>query len=154
MNRINFTFNAENFMKIKKEITLSLTIIFFFIMKYIGKYISAERFLTRECTSKILITQRKPLTCHKLLTNFITKLHQVVPEAGIELSYCDCCLRSSEQMFWYIMWPKQTTFVEIFNVCFVLRQILEWNEFDFYSASCLKQQFTGRHVDSLRHIKS
>ena len=43
MNRINFTFNAENFMKIKKEITLSLTIIFFFIMKYIGKYISAER---------------------------------------------------------------------------------------------------------------
>ena len=41
MNRINFTFNAENFMKIKKEITLSLTIIF--IMKYIGKYISAER---------------------------------------------------------------------------------------------------------------
>ena len=30
MNRINFTFNAENFMKIKKEITLSLTIIFFF----------------------------------------------------------------------------------------------------------------------------
>jgi len=57
----------------------------------------------------------------------------------------ECCLTSSEQ-FSAIWWQEQVTFLYDDDVCFVLDQ---HTELAFYSASSLKQQSSGRHVDHL-----
>jgi hypothetical protein len=61
----------------------------------------------------------------------------------------DRCLMSKEQFLSYIMMRTRYIWWEDNDVLFVLDQHAE---FDFYSASSLKQKSTGRSVASLWHI--
>ena len=55
----------------------------------------------------------------------------------------------SEQFFTYNMERTSYSRCDDNDVCFVLDQLPELN---FYSASSMKQQSTGRHVAPLGHI--
>ena len=62
----------------------------------------------------------------------------------------DCCLKPTQQFCSAISWRKQVNFQwDDDEVRFVLDQHAE---LDFYSASSLKQQSTGRYVTPLWHI--
>jgi hypothetical protein len=61
----------------------------------------------------------------------------------------DCCLMPTKQFFSYIMARTVNFQWDDDEVRFVLDQNAK---LDFYSASSLKQQPTGRHVAPLGHI--
>ena len=61
----------------------------------------------------------------------------------------DCCLTPNEQFFSNIMWRKGYIQWDDNDIHFVPDQHAE---FDFYSASSLKQQSVGRHVAPLGYV--
>jgi hypothetical protein len=102
--------------------------------------------------------QRKPPTCLKLVTNFITSSFiEKYTTPQLQKKKCDsewasgCCLSTNEDFFLSVIsWLEHVIFRWDDNgVRFMLDQ---HGELDFYSASSLKQQTVGIHVAPLGRI--
>jgi hypothetical protein len=78
----------------------------------------------------------------------IDKISPVQYKVPIRVS--DCCLTPIQLIFVAIAWRQQVNFQ--WNDDEVRFNLDQHAELDFYSASSLKQQSTGRHVAPLGHI--